>query len=208
MALVVLVTFEPQWFVGLDRAVGQPAYRLTYGSETLRRWWAFDASAQRPDLSRIALVVVAALLWRRGRRWAAAWVAASALVSVVASPLLKVLVDRPRPGWPDPIIVLGDPSFPSGHATAAWVFATAVVLLCWDHEVPPRWQRSLMVVSIGAAVVVSLDRVFLGVHYPSDVVGGALLGVLVALASQVAVGGVERTVRRQRTGDRAGQTDE
>ncbi len=192
LVLVVLVLIEPRWLVGLDQALGRPAYRLTQSHDLLRGSWSFDASAQRPDLPRVALLVGAVLLWVSRRRLSATWVLAAALVSVVAAPGIKVLVDRPRPVWPDPITVLSDPSFPSGHATAAWVLAAAVVLLCWDQEIPRRWRRPLMVAAIGGAVVVSADRVFLGVHFPSDVVGGALLGVLVALTCNVTARAVQR----------------
>lgn len=75
--------------------------------------------------------------------------------------ILKPLIGRPRPTE-----ILTDFSFPSGHATIAW--AMAIVLSRYE----PRWRWMFYVL----AVLISLSRMYLGVHYPLDVLGGAVLG--------------------------------
>lgn len=65
-----------------------------------------------------------------------------------------------------------DPSFPSDHATAA--FAIAVAVLFFD--------RRIGVAFLGAAAAIALSRVLLGLHYPSDVIAGALTGTAAAVA--------------------------
>ena len=73
-------------------------------------------------------------------------------------------------------------SFPSGHAANAAAAATVMVLLLWPLLSPAA--RRWLVAGLGAFVVVTmLDRVFLDVHFPSDVVAGALFGVGLATAS-------------------------
>jgi undecaprenyl-diphosphatase len=76
----------------------------------------------------------------------------------------------PEPG---PLIVgvLGD-SFPSGHAATS--FAGAALL---SRFLPGRWPVLFLL-----AVGIAFSRVYVGVHYPADVVGGAILGTLVAIA--------------------------
>ena len=114
------------------------------------------------------------LLCRKSTRKAGALALMAMLLGLVCTNLLlKPLVCRPRP-WLDvagliPLVAEGDPhSFPSGHTTAA--FAAGMV---WVRTLPKHWMRMLAAV---AAVCMGLSRLYVGVHYPSDVLTGALVG--------------------------------
>ena len=91
--------------------------------------------------------------------------------------LLKGLVQRPRP-WLvvaglEPLMAPPDPnSFPSGHTCAA--FAAA---LSWKRGLP--WQRAGWI-GVAMAVLMGLSRLYVGVHFPTDVLAGALMGTLCA----------------------------
>jgi undecaprenyl-diphosphatase len=90
--------------------------------------------------------------------------------------VLKLLVDRARPpvaGIDAVGVIPASASFPSGHAATAFAAAVAVGLFY------PKLRRPLLVL----AAVVALSRVYLGVHYASDVLAGSLLGVVLGLAS-------------------------
>ncbi len=105
---------------------------------------------------------------------------------------LKALFDRPRPPlrYAEPktlVHVPNDASFPSGHAATS--FAAAAML----SFAFPRFAPFLYVLAAGVA----FSRVYVGVHYPLDVLGGALLGVLVAVALRLLV--------NRRAGRRAGR---
>lgn len=89
--------------------------------------------------------------------------------------LLKRMFVRERPDI-HRIIQEHGYSFPSGHSSSSFVFYGVLAYLLWRH-VKPAWGRGLMVV-LGLAVplCIGLSRIYLGVHYPSDVIGGYLIG--------------------------------
>lgn len=111
-------------------------------------------------------------------------------LALACAQVISRIADRPRPFVADPGGVhlfarhAADASFPSDHATAAFAIATAVLLR--DR----RWGA----VVLALAAVLAAGRVALGVHYPSDVLGGAALGaaVSVALYAPVARGWIDR----------------
>jgi undecaprenyl-diphosphatase len=122
-------------------------------------------------------------LWRRRVPLAfASALAATGAASLVAH-VLKGAFDRERPAVADPDLgaltaIPGNPSFPSGHSATAFAAATAVAILC------PRMRPW----ALGIAAAVALSRVYLRVHFPLDVVAGALVGAgLGALCALVAL---------------------
>jgi undecaprenyl-diphosphatase len=122
----------------------------------------------------------AAILWRRPEIFALVFVAY--LLADTSSHVLRRLFDRDRPSVsnpdPEPLVrVPGDPAFPSGHASTS--FACAAVL-AW---LTPLSAAPLFLV----AALVSFSRVYVGVHYPLDAVGGAALGLAVATALRLLV---------------------
>ena len=132
--------------------------------------------------------IACAALYIRGLAGPALAVAASTAGAVLLSSVDKLLVGRPRP----PVRHLEhvtSASFPSGHTTQASAFygALLVVFLCRE----PGWLRAAMAATVTIALVIgiALSRVYLGVHYPSDIVGGLLLGgAWCAIVSSLLVG--------------------
>lgn len=126
--------------------------------------------------------VAAAASWRRCPR-----LAASIVVLALARPLVefgfKELIGRPRPDG-DRLVVGRGPSFPSGHpfATAAsWGFLPLVAAL-YTRRRAVWWGLTIGVWVL--AVLVAASRVWLGVHWASDVVGGLLIAVLGVAAAE------------------------
>lgn len=113
------------------------------------------------------------LAWRRATMAAVL----SAGLALAIAKVISELVDRARPFVADPHGVhlfaahAPDPGFPSDHATTAFAIAAAILLR----------KRGWGILALVAATVLSVGRVALGVHYPSDVFAGAALGAAAAL---------------------------
>ena len=120
------------------------------------------------------VVSVVLVLFRRTRKAGTVGLAALALGFLLCNGLLKPLVHRARP-WlvVDGLVHLVTPgdaySFPSGHTCAAFAAAWS-----WRKRLPRRWLGR---VGVAAAVLMGLSRLYLGVHFPTDVLAGALVGM-------------------------------
>jgi undecaprenyl-diphosphatase len=121
----------------------------------------------------IVIALVLAVLWRR---WGVLFMTVLAVaVADWSATVLKALTDRPRPPFrhPEPKTLVPlphDGSFPSGHAATSFAAATMLSFAA------PRLAPFLFLL----AAAIAYSRVYVGVHYPLDVIGGAALGILVA----------------------------
>ena len=94
---------------------------------------------------------------------------------LVCNVILKPLIDRTRPYYVlgyDPLIPpVGDPSFPSGHTSASFAAATAI------YAINKKWGVAAYIF----AAVMGFSRLYLGVHFPTDVLAGAVVGTAAAM---------------------------
>lgn len=121
-----------------------------------------------PDvLTPLSLVVVLYLLWLRRIR-AALFFTLVMGGAVGLNLLAKAYFQRPRPDLFTPTILEPNYSFPSGHAMGSMAFTVAVVALLW----PTRWRWTALVLAGLFVLLVAFSRIYLGAHYPSDVLGG------------------------------------
>jgi undecaprenyl-diphosphatase len=124
------------------------------------------------------LVALLPFALRAATRHVTAWLFAAITATSAGVSLLKALVGRVRPcdalGWCAPVRVTspGGFSFPSGHAAGSFAFAAFVACIA------PRWAIPAFL----WAALVAWSRCVLGVHYPSDVLGGAILGTALGIA--------------------------
>lgn len=158
----------------------QAAERAAHADVLAQQWLLSAAKAATAIGSPVAVNVVAAvvaLVLLVVRWWRAAVVVALARVGeLVCESAVKVLVARPRPTLVDPVASASGYSFPSGHAGGSAAVYGALMLV--GVGVVARWARLSLVT--GAAVLVgavAVSRVLLGVHYPSDVAAGVVLGL-------------------------------
>jgi undecaprenyl-diphosphatase len=132
--------------------------------------WAGSAFVLVP----LALVCCYALS-RAGLRREALAVALALGGAMLLSDLLKLLVSRPRPPVEHLQSVTGS-SFPSGHSTQASAFWLSLAAALRATSAPRRLVRAGTAFAVVIVLVVAASRVYLGVHYPADVVAGVILG--------------------------------
>jgi undecaprenyl-diphosphatase len=123
----------------------------------------------------LVIAAVLAVWWRRP--WLLLQVALADFAAQLISYGLRQAIGRERPpqvyATPKPLVAVPhDGSFPSGHATASFACATTLAFFV------PRAAPAFLLL----AAAIAWSRVYVGVHYPLDVLGGAVLGVLIALA--------------------------
>lgn len=136
-----------------------------------------------------AALIAVALLWRqRGKRAALA-----ALAVIVAGRLLveaqKYAIGRLRPEGEVHLVAVSTPSFPSGHAANSMILCLIVALFFFGDT---PWRRTALAVALLLSFLIGLSRSMLGVHWPTDVIGGWAFGMLWVLAATPVA---ERAVR-------------
>jgi membrane-associated phospholipid phosphatase len=157
-----------------------------------------EVAFAEPFMIVYAVALVVTLLLLRAPR-AAATVAVATSLTPIATGLLKDLVARDRPTWQVADHALSTPAFPSGHASSTVALVGALIVSVVAVSRSRQWHRSVFVivtvVGLAVVVLVGADRVLLGRHYPTDVLGGALLGAAVVLIVAGVLGGTGTAFR-------------
>lgn len=108
--------------------------------------------------------------------------AIAAIGSTILNKLLKIIVRRPRPESTMFLIEQGGFSFPSGHATAALAVYGLLIYLVLINVRQKNKRRQYIVLLVIAMIAICISRMYLGVHYPSDIIGGICVGAIVMAA--------------------------
>jgi undecaprenyl-diphosphatase len=158
--------------------------------ETLFRAWNLAGLDRNLDLimsvftvlgGSLVIVLIAVPLWWRGLRNPTFDVLLLLGITLVVVEALKFAIGRPRPcDFLPGVRTLAafpcsaelDPAFPSGHASRAFAVATLLVI---------RFRWWVKIPAGAFAVLVGISRVYLGLHWPSDILGGAIVGIGLAL---------------------------
>lgn len=141
-------------------------------------WLSFFAST----VPVTALTLVLALfLWRRKSYGEAAVIVAAPLGAFLLEELFKALFRRPRPELA-PLTRAHGYSFPSGHATVAAALAVVLAWLWYCRTRGKLWQWVGPLFTFLLAFLIGVSRIYLGAHYPSDVLAGFALGIAWGIA--------------------------
>lgn len=138
-----------------------------------------DITALGGTLPLVLLVsAVATYLFLKRHIRTAIAVVASSVLGVIASQLLKALIDRGRPDIVPQLVNEVSGSFPSGHAMMSAIIYLTLGSMLARLEPDRRVRIFIMGTAIALPVAIGFSRVYLGVHWPSDVAGGWCLGAL------------------------------
>lgn len=176
--LAALVVFRWPPMMALDLAGDLAPHSVVLRERLLITAVTVVTNAGSPVSVNIITVLVAGALLYRQRIGAAVYLVVARFVALGVQTAAKDLIARPRPALPDPVAHASGFSFPSGHTTGTAVLCVALLMVA----LPTCGRRTPWIVLGGAVIVaVAASRVLLGVHYPSDVLGGAALGIACAL---------------------------
>lgn len=134
------------------------------------------------------------LFFRKTREGGATALTAMGLGLLVTNLTVKPLLTRPRP-WVAmedfvPLVTSSDPhSFPSGHTTAAFAFGVALFF-----TLPQKWAKAA---ALTAAALMGLSRLYVGVHFPTDVLAGMVIGTCCGLLARWLVLRIKERFLRQ-----------
>ncbi len=166
---------------------------MMYFFGSLHRPWLDPVVIHFTDLGEfplLAVVVVAAMGWflRIRRARFAGIIVLVSLFSYGMQWSTKLIVERPRPNVAWRLIELPqNPSFPSGHALCSMAIYGCIGLLL-SREVAARRQEAVIAAGVCMAVLIGLTRIYLGVHYPLDVLGGWTAGLACAVLGAAMAG--------------------
>ena len=183
LMLLVLSEWEP--LDRLDRSVADELNNVARDDSAQVDLLRLGAVALDPWVFRLAVLAVAVWLWRRGAHRLAAWAVTTAAVGGVLGVVLKLVVARARPAFPEPVAHASGYSFPSGHALNSFL-CTGILVLVF---LPVLSRAGRLMAYAGAAGLVLLtgyDRIALGVHYVSDVIAGWAVALAVLTGTSAA----------------------
>ena len=157
----------------LDRAI----YSALYAGDkpALVTSARFFTALGEPTMLIAAGVVVLLWLWHAGRARLGLALFLVAMLGRGLSELQRYWVARPRPTLDPHLVMVKTSSFPSGHAASSMIFYTTMALALTSRT---RWHRAAAAGAILLSLLIGTSRVMLGVHWPSDVIGGWAFGLL------------------------------
>lgn len=150
--------------------------------------------------------LLTAIVFYLYRLRASAYFAAASVIGAYAIAYAgKKIVHRHRPRWDAMHTVVADtgPSFPSGHATGSSALATVLIVAAVPLLASPAARRAVVIVLVLYVLTMLVSRPILGVHFPSDVVAGAVLGTGWALLCASVLRPVRQVQRRGAAPQRA-----
>ncbi|MFH8486763.1 phosphatase PAP2 family protein [Streptomyces longisporoflavus] len=184
LLLILLVELEWRPLRSFDGDISRTTHRWAVAHDGLTQTsriltdWVWDPWTMRA-------LIAAVVLWlaSRGAYRLALWLAVTCVAGTVVQQGLKAAVDKPRPTWPDPVDSAHFAAFPSGHAMTATVVCGLLLWLLRLYGAGPAVWRTGVTIAAVSVVGVGVTRVWNGVHWPTDVLGGWLLGALAVAAA-------------------------
>lgn len=132
-----------------------------------------------PETAALGIVVAVLLIWRTKRYGPAVVLLTTVAAATIACTALKLIIGRERPPLATRLMLETDPSFPSGHVTGSAALLLMIALIVGTRR-STSVRAVLVCVALAITVVVAVTRMYLGVHWLTDVCAGALLAASMA----------------------------
>lgn len=174
MFLGYVVRFYPEWLKGFDQAITS-VVRAPYPSLNPFFVW-YTRFADPLTVGILALAI--AFILAKGKYYAQAlWLLINTGgVAGILNPLIKLVFMRPRPTL-DHLVVEHSYSFPSGHSTGSMLLYGTIIFLLPQFIKEKKLCLALQILLGIGILLIGISRIYVGVHFPSDVLGGFCFGL-------------------------------
>ncbi|KRM86380.1 hypothetical protein FD19_GL000805 [Lacticaseibacillus thailandensis DSM 22698 = JCM 13996] len=197
LAIAVAITTNQPYLHQFDtwglHLAGQTTTTRTNWARTITNW------GSPVGMVITAIVLALWMLWRRRPTWAAT-LASAVLATAILNRLVKAVVVRPRPFVADPqlhaLAHASGWSFPSGHASASAALVIIMLMYIWRWHRRPATRTLAAIIGVLYLATIVWTRVYLHVHFASDVLAGVLEGVAVAIIAREIMRGLQQRYRR------------
>lgn len=181
LAFVILgyvVKFYPAYLTGFDTAI-QTAIRGDLPAIASQFWTSITVLGNVIPLFSLVFILAVFFYWKSWKAEACLLVG-SLFLMMGASTALKFLYQRPRPTIEWVISTIGY-SFPSWHTAATMLVAAVLAIVLYQRCQRKFWRYFGQTLVIALAILVAISRIYIGVHFPTDIIGGWLLALTLLL---------------------------
>ena len=181
LAFVILgyvVKFYPAYLTGFDTAI-QTAIRGDLPAIASQFWTSITVLGNVIPLFSLVFILAVFFYWKSWKAEACLLVG-SLFLMMGASTALKFLYQRPRPTIEWVISTIGY-SFPSWHTAATMLVAAVLAIVLYQRCQRKFWRYFGQILVIALAILVAISRIYIGVHFPTDIIGGWLLALTLLL---------------------------
>lgn len=181
LAFVILgyvVKFYPAYLTGFDTAI-QTAIRGDLPAIASQFWTSITVLGNVIPIFSLVFILAVFFYWKSWKAEACLLVG-SLFLMMGASTALKFLYQRPRPTIEWVISTIGY-SFPSWHTAATMLVAAVLAIVLYQRCQRKFWRYFGQVLVIALAILVAISRIYIGVHFPTDIIGGWLLALTLLL---------------------------
>jgi len=176
-AIIALAAIWLTMLLGGAGSIDRDIYEALYAGDrpALLAIARFFTALGEPTVLIAACVACALWLWFAGRARLGVFLLLIAMTGRGLSEVQKYWIARARPSLEPHLVVVKTQSFPSGHATSSMIFYLALAIALTAGT---RWYRTAAAAAVALSLLIGTSRVMLGVHWPSDVIGGWAFGML------------------------------
>jgi len=141
-------------------------------------------------------IILIYFLFIKPHRWYSIKIPVVAIGSISMNTFLKFFFGRPRPVL-EHLVQVGDLSFPSGHAMFSFSFYGLLIYIIWGYTKNRALRWTIATILLLTILMIGISRVYLRVHYPSDVLAGFAAGFLWLSISIGAIKAIEILIRKK-----------